>query len=61
MEIITGTSAQALDTEVALSKEVYVYLESKLVKGYFRVSQIKIEGDNFSETWQCSARLLEIE
>ena len=23
MEIITGTSAQALDTEVALSKEVY--------------------------------------
>ena len=45
----------------AIDIDDYVYLESKLVKGYFRVSQIKIEGDNFSETWQCSARLLEIE
>lgn len=27
MEIITGTSAQALDTEVALSKEVYTVEE----------------------------------
>ncbi len=45
----------------AIDIDDYVYLESKLVKGYFRVSQIKIEGDNFSETWQCSARLLEVE
>ena len=45
----------------AIDIDDYVYLESKLVKGYFRVSQIKIEGDNFSETWQCSARMLEIE
>lgn len=45
----------------AIDIDDYVYLESKLVKGYFRVSQIKIEGDNFAETWQCSARLLEVE
>ena len=45
----------------AIDIDDYVYLESKLVKGYFRVAQIKIEGDNFAETWQCSARLLEIE
>lgn len=37
----------------------YVYLNSKTVKGYFRVYSITIEGDNLEGSWSCTARLLE--
>jgi len=36
-----------------------VYLESKIVTGNFRISTLKIEGDNLSGDWQCTAELVE--
>lgn len=38
----------------------YVYLETNLVTGYYRVYSLQIEGDNLSGVWQCTARLLEV-
>lgn len=38
-----------------------VYLESSIVTGTFRVSTLKIEGDNLSGDWQCTAELIETE
>ena len=38
----------------------YVYLNSKMVKGYFRVYSVRIEGDNMEGSWSCTARLLEV-
>lgn len=38
-----------------------VYLESSIVTGNFRVSTLKIEGDNLSGDWQCTAELIETE
>lgn len=37
----------------------YVYLDSKKVKGYFRVSQISMSGSNLDGDWTCTATLLE--
>lgn len=45
----------------AINIDDFVRLESKFVTGYFRVSKIKIEGDNFSDTWKCTAQLMEVE
>ena len=45
----------------AINIDDYVRLESKHVTGYFRVSKVKIEGDNFGSNWTCVAELLEVE
>ena len=45
----------------AINVDDYVRLESKYVTGYFRVSAIKVEGDNFGGTWSCVAKLFEAE
>jgi len=37
----------------------YIYLNSKRVKGYFRVQSLKIDGDNMSGDWTCTATLME--
>ena len=37
----------------------YVYLDSKEAKGYFRVGELSISGDNMSGDWVCKAKLLE--
>lgn len=44
----------------AITIDDYVYLNSRLVKGYFRVYSITIEGDNLEGSWTCTARLLEV-
>jgi hypothetical protein len=36
----------------------YVYLNSKVTKGYFRVQSLKIDGDNLSGDWVCAATLM---
>lgn len=43
----------------AIDVDDYVYLNSKTVKGYFRVYSVKIEGDNLEKSWTCVATLLE--
>lgn len=43
----------------AINIDDYVYLSSKRATGYFRVSKIQINGDNFSGDWICKAELLE--
>lgn len=45
----------------AITIDDYVYLNSKVVRGYFRVYSIAIEGDNMEGSWTCTARLLEVE
>ena len=37
----------------------YVRLESKVVKGYFRVRSIDMNGDNLEGDWMCVAKLIE--
>lgn len=32
----------------------------EMVKGYFRVYSVRIEGDNMEGSWSCTARLLEV-
>lgn len=44
----------------AIGLDDYVYLNSKVVKGYFRVYSVRIEGDNMEGSWSCTARLLEV-
>lgn len=44
----------------AITIDDYVYLNSRLLKGYFRVYSITIEGDNIEGSWTCTARLLEV-
>lgn len=44
----------------AIGVNDYVKLESKKVSGVFRVSKVKIDGDNFGERWTCTAELLEV-
>ena len=44
----------------AINIDDYVYLNSVHIKGYFRVYSVAIEGDNYGETWSCTARLLEV-
>lgn len=44
----------------AIGLDDYVYLNSKAVKGYFRVYSVRIEGDNMEGSWSCTARLLEV-
>lgn len=44
----------------AIDIDDYVYLNSKDVKGYFRVYSVSIEGDNMEGSWSCQARLLEV-
>lgn len=44
----------------AINIDDYVYLNSKYVRGYFRVYSVVIEGDNMDGAWTCTARLLEV-
>lgn len=44
----------------AINIDDYVYLNSKYVRGYFRVYSVVIEGDNMEGSWTCTARLLEV-
>lgn len=44
----------------AINVDDYVKLESNKISGYFRVQSIKMEGDNVSGDWTCTARLLEL-
>ena len=37
----------------------YIRLESKLVKGYFRIRTLAMDGDNLEGDWICTARLIE--
>lgn len=61
----TGTSATLYGYEVvflmngAIGINDMVYLESDIVTGKFRVSTMKIEGDNLSGDWQCTSELIE--
>lgn len=45
----------------AINIDDYVYLNSKYVRGYFRVYSVSIEGDNMEGSWTCTARLLEVD
>ncbi len=44
----------------AINVDDYIYLNSIYVKGYFRVYSVSIDGDNYGDSWNCSARLLEV-
>ena len=44
----------------AINVDDYVYLNSRYVKGYFRVYSVTMEGDNIDGSWSCVARLLEV-
>lgn len=44
----------------AIGVNDYIRLESKCVRGNFRVSKIKIDGDNFGGDWLCTAEVLEM-
>ncbi len=44
----------------AINIDDYVYLNSKYVRGYFRVYSVVIEGDNMEGSWTCTARLVEV-
>lgn len=44
----------------AINIDDFVYLNSKYVRGYFRVYSVVIEGDNTEGSWTCTARLLEV-
>lgn len=61
----TSESEYGWDVEYLMNAAIeiddYVKLESKAATGYFRVYSVDIEGDNFSGTWQCTARLLEVD
>ncbi len=46
-----------MNTDIKISD--YVFLDSKEVRGYFRVSELSISGDNWSGDWVCKAKLLE--
>ena len=43
----------------AIDLNDFVYLDSKTVKGYFRVYSVSMDGDNTEGSWSCTARLLE--
>lgn len=59
-----GTSQKGWDVEYfmngAINVDDFVRLETKDVKGYFRVYSIQVDGDNVSGDWFCKARLLEV-
>lgn len=44
----------------AIGIDDYVFLNSKYVRGYFRVYSVTVEGDNMEGSWTCTARLLEV-
>lgn len=44
----------------AINIDDYVYLNSRYVRGYFRVYSVSIDGDNYEGSWSCTARLLEV-
>jgi len=37
----------------------YIRLESKVVKGYFRIKSLGLRGDNLEGDWMCTAKLIE--
>ena len=43
----------------SISVDDYIYLNSKEVKGYFRIYSLQYSGDNMSGEWVCTARLVE--
>ena len=38
----------------------YVQVDSKYLKGFFRVYSLEIDGDSLVGAWQCKARVLEV-
>lgn len=44
----------------AINVDDYVFLDSKIIKGYFRVYSIAISGDTETDNWKCKARLMEV-
>lgn len=44
----------------AIGVNDYVRLESKIVRGYFRVYKLAMDGDNQQGEWTCTAQLLEV-
>lgn len=44
----------------AIGVNDYVRLESKAVRGYFRVYKLTMDGDNLQGEWTCTAQLLEV-
>ena len=38
----------------------YVQVDSKYLKGFFRVYSLEIDGDSLGGAWQCKARVLEV-
>lgn len=38
----------------------YVQVDSKYLKGFFRIYSLEIDGDNTGGAWQCKARVLEV-
>lgn len=46
-----------LNADIKISD--FVYLDSKYVKGYFRVSELSMSGSNLDGDWTCTATLLE--
>lgn len=44
----------------AIDVDDYVYLDSVMARGYFRVYSVSIEGDSMGGDWLCTARLLEV-
>ena len=46
-----------LNADIKISD--FVYLDSKKVKGFFRVSEISMSGSNLDGDWNCTATLLE--
>lgn len=45
---------------LAIGVNSYVYLESKMTTGYYRVQKVAIDGDNYEGDFQCTATLLEV-
>lgn len=44
----------------AIGVNDYIRLESKSVRGYFRVYKVTMDGDNLEGEWSCTAQILEV-
>ena len=43
----------------AIGVSDYIFLESEIRTGFFRVASVKIDGDNYADDWKCTAKLME--
>lgn len=59
-----GASEVGYDVEYLLNGAIgigdYVQVDSKYLKGFFRISTLEMDGDNLSGDWKCKARILEV-